>query len=379
MSQLTHAQFLALRRFPALDGLRAIAAVMVVFSHYGGHRWAPYAGWLGVHLFFVISGFLITTLALREEDRNGRVSVRNFWIRRIFRLMPVYYVVLGATVLLYFLRGEFFSARVDEVLPYYLTFNNEYIAAGHIFGHSWTLAIEQKFYIVWPVIAFALGAMPFGRRLSVAFGAIGLLVAAMVVPFYSWGTPSYIVILMGCVLAIAMHYRQGFAVVRHLTHPVAGFVFAIGLVALHLTAMSWLSAFGGDTVLILVYGACVFLLLPGLFAGGPLVSFLSLKPMRFVGERSYSLYLIQQFAAIVLMAAMPVFKVERTISAVAVTLVGLMIADLLYRWVEQPMIEVGRRLIARIGRPGGPRRDEPAPAAPEAARGEAPQLVPNTV
>ncbi|MFS8100810.1 acyltransferase [Lentzea alba] len=376
MTQLTHAQFLALRRFPALDGLRAIAAVMVVFSHYGGHKWAPYAGWLGVHLFFVISGFLITTLALREEDRNGRVSVRNFWIRRIFRLMPVYYVVLGATVLLYFLRGEFHTARVDEVLPYYLTFNNEYIAAGHIFGHSWTLAIEQKFYIVWPVIAFALGAMPFGRRLSVAFGAIGLLVAAMVVPFYSWGTPSYIVILMGCVLAIMMHYRRGFAVMKYLTHPAAGFLFMAGLVVMHFTAMEWLAAFGSDTALILVYGVCVFLLLPGIFNGGWLAKFLSLAPMRFIGERSYGLYLVQQLAAIVLMAVMPMFKVERTLSAIAVTIVSLMIADMLYRWVEQPMIEVGRKLINRISKP---KKRAPEPVREEPARDETPQLVPNTV
>src|SRR3954463_4667976 len=88
---ITHETYLATRRFDALDGVRAIAAVLVVVFHYGGPSWVRANGWIGVHLFFVLSGFLITTLALREEARNGRVSLAEFYIRRAFR----YYVILG--------------------------------------------------------------------------------------------------------------------------------------------------------------------------------------------------------------------------------------------------------------------------------------------
>ena len=89
MKSLTHADYLALRRFPALDGLRAIAAVLVVFFHYGGPDWLQ--GWAGVQMFFVLSGFLITTLMLREERGTGRVSLSEFYLRRAFRILPVYW------------------------------------------------------------------------------------------------------------------------------------------------------------------------------------------------------------------------------------------------------------------------------------------------
>jgi len=350
MSQLTHDGYLALRRFPALDGLRAVAAVMVVFHHYGGKTWYPVGGWLGVQLFFVLSGFLITTLALREESRRGRASVRNFYLRRIFRLMPVYYVVLGATALLYYWRDEWQVAALAEVLPYYATFNNEYIAYGHIFGHSWTLAIEQKFYLVWPLLAFAAGVVPLRRRLGVAFGAIALLVAAMTVPFYTYGTSSYIVILMGCVLAIVLHDPKGFALLRGLTRPWLGFVFLPLLIAVQLSSVWQVGRTGTDTSAVISYGLVMCLLLPSLLGGGPLVRFFSTKPMKFIGERSYSIYLVQQFAAMFVMATFPMFRIERTFTAFVVTAVAIMIADLLFRWVEQPMIEVGRKLVARLDR-----------------------------
>jgi peptidoglycan/LPS O-acetylase OafA/YrhL len=348
MSQLTHAGYLALRRFPALDGLRAVAAVMVVFEHFGGKTWHPVAGWLGVQLFFVLSGFLITTLALREESRKGRASVRNFYLRRVFRLMPVYYVVLGATALLYYWRDEWQLTAMAELLPYYATFNNEYIAYGHVFGHSWTLAIEQKFYLVWPLLAFAAGVVPMRRRLGIAFGAIALLVAAMTVPFYTYGTSSYIVILMGCALAIVLHDPKGFALLRGLTRPWLGFVFLPLLVLVHFSAYWQIGLTGADTSVVLSYGLVVCLLLPSVLGGGPLVRFFSTRPMSFIGERSYSLYLAQQLAAMVVAATFPMFRIERTFTAVVVTAVAIMIADLLFRWVEQPMIEVGRRVVARL-------------------------------
>src|SRR6187551_1792962 len=94
MTTPTHADYLAQRRFPGLDGLRAIAASMVVLFHFGGPDIVQ--GWIGVHLFFVLSGFLITTLLLREHDRAGRVALVDFYLRRAFRILPVYFLVLAA-------------------------------------------------------------------------------------------------------------------------------------------------------------------------------------------------------------------------------------------------------------------------------------------
>ena len=97
MKSLTHADYLALRRFPALDGLRAIAAVLVVFFHYGGPDWLQ--GWAGVQMFFVLSGFLITTLMLREERGTGRISLKEFYLRRSFRILPTCTTSLGSRTL----------------------------------------------------------------------------------------------------------------------------------------------------------------------------------------------------------------------------------------------------------------------------------------
>src|ERR1041384_6734577 len=145
MKLLTHADYLALRRFPALDGLRAIAAVLVVFFHYGGPD--RLQGWAGVQMFFVLSGFLITTLMLREERRNGRISLKEFYLRRGFRILPVYLVVLLVTAVASALYGTFTSNGIGPALKYFLTFSNEF-ADSSPYGQSWSLGIEQKFYLV---------------------------------------------------------------------------------------------------------------------------------------------------------------------------------------------------------------------------------------
>ena len=115
---MTHEQFLALKRFPALDGVRAIAALMVVFFHYGGPGFLQ--GWLGVQIFFVLSGFLITTLLLREQARDGRIDLREFYRRRAFRILPVYFVVLLVTAAGLLVAGQFGQNPLGRDFPLYL-------------------------------------------------------------------------------------------------------------------------------------------------------------------------------------------------------------------------------------------------------------------
>jgi peptidoglycan/LPS O-acetylase OafA/YrhL len=348
MSSLGHAEFRAMRRFPALDGLRAVAAVMVVFFHYAGPNWTWLVGWLGVNIFFALSGFLITTLLLREEQRGGRVSIANFYIRRAFRILPVYFMVLAIVVAITYLRGEYRSSGLPMLMPHYLTFTNEFIPPGMIYGQSWTLGIEQKFYLVWPLLAFGLGALMFGvRRLGLTLAMLTLIVVLS-----SVGVPvvSYSLILSGCLLAVVMHSARGFAVLRPLTHPLVGPV----AVALLLVAQSnfpdLVGYFGQEIWASVCYAAAVCMLLVSLMGRGPVTWLLSLRPMVFIGERSYSLYLVQGVAGLVVAASIPVFAVHRTITAIVVTIVSLLMADLLYRWLELPMINVGKWLIAHRGR-----------------------------
>jgi peptidoglycan/LPS O-acetylase OafA/YrhL len=357
---MTHEQYLATKRFPALDGLRAIAALLVVVYHYGGPNWAMANGWIGVHLFFVLSGFLITTLALREEDRNGKISLADFYIRRAFRILPVYFAVLGIVVAFTYLRGKYSASGLSDAMPYFLTFTNEFAATAP-FGQSWTLGIEQKFYLVWPFLAFGIAALSFPKRLGLAIGLIALMIALIPVMPYAG---AYSPIIIGCALAIGLHYRKGFAVLRVFTHPIAGFVLLTALVVVQ-THVTDIEAFlqDGGTVGGTTYAVLVALFIISLIPRGPIAWLFSTPPMRFIGERSYSVYLLQGVAASVVALSIPQLGVHRTLTALVVTVVALIVSDVLYRWVEVPMIDVGRKVVAwRKTRADG--RDKPEQANP---------------
>ncbi|WP_394616121.1 acyltransferase family protein [Lentzea sp. JNUCC 0626] len=351
MSSLTHADYLALRRFPALDGLRAIAAVLVVFFHYGGPDWLQ--GWAGVQMFFVLSGFLITTLMLREERRSGRISLSEFYLRRAFRILPVYFVILLVTVVASLLYGTFVSNGIGPALKHFLTFTNEFADASP-YGQSWSLGIEQKFYLVWPLVAIALGTVVLRRRAGAA--ALGMLLALVLVNFTTAhsnpGWPlHYFSILTGVVLAIALHSPRGFALLRPLTNPIAQLIVSCGFVAVHLGVkpmsgfLDGINGIPGHVLVIPVYALATAVLLTAMIAPGPMTAFLSTKPMQFVGERSYSLYLVQTIAATIVWFFWP--ALSGLGQSFVVTGVGLALASVLYATVEIPMINLGRRVITR--------------------------------
>ncbi|MGI5505247.1 acyltransferase family protein [Lentzea sp. CA-135723] len=351
MSSLTHADYLALRRFPALDGLRAIAAVLVVFFHYGGPDWLQ--GWAGVQMFFVLSGFLITTLMLREERRSGRISLSEFYLRRAFRILPVYFVVLLVTVVASLLYGTFTSNGTGPALRYFLTFTNEFAGASP-YGQSWSLGIEQKFYLVWPLVAIALGTVVLRRRAGAA--ALGMLLALVLVNFTTAhsnpGWPlHYFSILTGVVLAIALHSPRGFALLRPLTNPVAQVIVSIGFAAVHLGVkpmsgfLDGIGGIPGHVLVIPVYALATAVLLTAMVTPGPMTTFLATKPMQFVGERSYSLYLVQTIAATIAWFFWP--ALSGLGQSFVVTAFGLALASVLHATVEIPMINLGRRVITR--------------------------------
>lgn len=361
---------MAMRRFPALDGLRAIAALMVVFYHYAGEKWDWLEGWIGVDIFFVLSGFLITTLALREEDKTGRVSLRKFYVRRIFRILPVYFVVLGCVVALAWARREYFQVGLDRALRYYTTFTNEYTTAwGAPFGQSWTLGIEQKFYLVWPPVAFTFVALVVRSRSATVKTVARLAVSAALIVAAVEYVPggygaNYGAIVLGGALAFVLHHRIGYRLLQPLTTPVAGVVLAAAFIALHLSIPVDAKFPGARPGFTLLYAGAVALLLPSLIAPGPGRWLLSRPVMTFIGERSYSVYLVQGIAALAVGAIVPVLAIPRTASAIVVCLVALFMAHLLYRYVEIPMIGRGRWIISLWDKPDRPAQEvkPPSPA-----------------
>lgn len=332
---MTHADFLALKRFPALDGLRAVAALMVVFFHYGGPGWLQ--GWLGVQIFFVLSGFLITTLLLREHARNGRISLVRFYRRRALRILPVYFVVLLVTAAGLLVAGQLRTDPLGREFGLYLTFLNEF-GHGGAYGQSWSLGVEQKFYLVWPLLAFVL--LPRWRP----WVTVGLMTLALaVVPFTVSSDPKgwpvhYFTVLAGCALALLMNNRRGFALVKPLMTPWVALLF----VGVHLAVPYISGALGGAipgfVAVVPIYAVSVGLMLPSLLAPGLPQRVLSARPVVWLGERSYSIYLVQSAAhSVVLLSG-----ASGLVMAVSTAIVAIGLADVCHRFVELPMIERGR-------------------------------------
>ncbi len=172
---------------PGLDGLRALAVVAVLLYH-AGLPWIP-GGFLGVEVFFVLSGYLITALLLAEWRARGYVSLRAFWLRRARRLLPALYLLIFATLAfaVFFLPGEVVGLRADAlaafgyVTNWYLVLGQEsyFEAVGRpsLLKHLWSLAVEEQFYLFWPLVfwvGISFGATRWRRRrlLLVALGGL---------------------------------------------------------------------------------------------------------------------------------------------------------------------------------------------------------------
>ena len=203
--------FAGTRYFLSLDGLRALCVTLVMFNHVHVHI-PPYMHpSLGVYVFFVLSGFLITTLLLREYQKTGRISLKGFYTRRFFRIVPVYLftILLYAAVLLR-LHDPIRSVQFKEALPWLLTFMEEFKPndAGHVLGHAWTLGIEEKFYLFWPLLVIWL--RPFRGRKAIVLAALGIGILCLPGRFDA----SYGGLYIGALIAIALSPQAQWPILR---------------------------------------------------------------------------------------------------------------------------------------------------------------------
>ncbi len=346
----THPAYLARGYFPALDGLRAVSIALVVLWHATETK---YFGWLhgyhGVTIFFVLSGFLITTLLLREEDRHGSVSFRGFYIRRVFRILPLYYLVLAVyTVLILVVRLQ--PDRVEafrHALPYYAFYFSEFPHYARFrapFDLSWSLGIEEKFYLLWPALAFGVMRLLRSRLLS----ATGLLLVTLLLPG-DWGATVFLrpygLILVGCVAAIVMHAPDGYRALQWLGRWQLPLL--VGLCAACVAV--------GDPWLPVAYeplvalGTVLLLIATLVQPDGWVVRALSWRPLVRIGGVSYGIYLIHQLGLNAMERVIPSSwgiwgGALLALTGGAVAVGG---ALLLSRVVEAPLIRLGRRLAAR--------------------------------
>jgi peptidoglycan/LPS O-acetylase OafA/YrhL len=355
----TYQRWRETRFFPGLEGLRAVAALMVVLHHTRSHwLWGWLEGWNGVTLFFVLSGFLITTLALREEETAGRLRWRAFFVRRVFRIVPVYVVSFFLYAFLMFFAGVGAAHRDSFVraVPWYLSPFPEFpfFSRTHIvFSLAWSLGIEEKFYLLWPLVAFVLLRRRARGRIGLALALALVLQLPIAVSSSGRALAPYTAILIGCLLAFALQNRASFARLRPLGST-TGLVAALAAVALA-TAVThlWNPTAAGFRV------ASPYYYLPYSLAAALLVCALALnasgsglfrsRPLRFVGRVSYPLYLTHPIGlAFAAKAVHPGGLATELVYLALGLALSLALAYGIHRVVEQPLIRTGKRLAARV-------------------------------
>ncbi len=369
-----------MRRFPALDGLRAISILLVLVWHVNASLWSGLHGGLGVTIFFVISGFLITTLCLREEATFGRVSLSAFYARRAFRILPLYYLVLAGYVVVYLgLNWNGHENRLTPALPYYLSYMNDFapLRGNTPFAQSWSLGVEEKFYLLWPALAFVVLIVWPRFRIPIAAGLA--LAPFVLLPFHvlPW-LHHYSSIMVGCLLALLLHDERGYRRLRHLASPRGAAIALAVLVALHVALPA------GDTVHY-AYPFAVAAVMVSLVLGRmPWSTLLAHRSMRFLGILAYGVYLVHLIVINVLVAGLrhlgftfgdayePLGGWLPSLALLALAAIASFgIALMLNRTVEAPMIAVGRKVSARFS--GG--REAPRPERVVVGRGPAGEVA----
>lgn len=288
---------------PELDGLRAVA-ILVVLAFHLEFPWFS-LGWAGVPLFFVLSGFLITGILM--DARGAPNYLRNFYVRRAFRIFPIYYLTLFAVAAAAIAMGQ----RIDS-LPFYLLYTQNYLLGATnfnpqfpvAFNHSWSLAIEEQFYLAWPFAVMWLGRR---KLLALAGSMFGIGLAARAGLLAATGNPALMdaslpgqldALSAGAGLAILL--RSGVDI-RALSRKAALVMVVSGSLLLVMVSRNGLDSYWHpDTwatqpqnlptlsLLALFFAALVALAL----AGAPLLSrLLAWNPLRHVGKISYGIYM----------------------------------------------------------------------------------------
>jgi peptidoglycan/LPS O-acetylase OafA/YrhL len=354
-------------RVTGLDGVRAVAVLLVMLFHLSPG--AVVGGFIGVDLFFVVSGFLITSLLLREHAANGRIALGAFWRRRARRLLPA----LGVLLLVccsaaYAVGGDVLIGLGQQVLGA-VTFSSNwlFLAASsnyfdstvpELFRNLWSLAVEEQFYLIWPLLlVLVLVRVPRWVRIA---GAAALAVGSAVWMAVLWAPEAATRVYYGTdthFFGLALGATLAFAATRWPTtalewpRAVRGLLGAAGPVALAgIVAIGFVMnedaqiTFQGGLAVVSLLSAIVIATL--LVPGTPLASVLNWRPLRWIGERSYGLYLWHWPVFILVVAALPSWTRDGAMGwllggiALAITVAA---AALSYAFVEQPIRRNGFR------------------------------------
>ena len=336
------------RQIPTITGIRAVSVALVVLYH-SKILWIP--GGLGVLMFFVISGFLITWLLLKEDQFRGDICLKQFYVRRVLRICPAYYIYIVVLVCLLSVLNKHVNWPQTRASLLYVT--NYYQA---IYGdpntglsHTWSLGIEEQFYLIWPILFLKLRRRP--KLLTQT--AIALIVGVWVYRcllkfvFHVWQGYFYEAfdtrmdhLLIGCLLAILL-FHHGAATVWTLFcgRPMVTVITVLCLAVSVLAESKWQDLYR-DTWGFAINPLLCGLLIPQLISlrSAVLVRWLEFTPIRYVGSISYSIYLYQQIVLEPVRHLLKALPDALQIAASIAVLIG--IASCSYWLIEKPFLRL---------------------------------------
>lgn len=344
---------------PGLDGLRALA-VLAVIAYHLGLSFAP-GGLLGVDVFFVLSGYLITDILIAQWRADGRMDLKDFWLRRARRLLPGLYVMLVAVVawVMIMAPSQLAALRAATVAAF-LYVSNWWLIFHHVsyfaqfgppspLGHLWSLAVEEQFYLLWPLL-LVLGLRFVRRRgwlltlIVAAAAASSLLMAFLYQPggnpnrvYYGTDTRAFS-LLIGAALALVWASRtlhKELTKGKRMALDLCGLVALVVVIGMIITTNEYQPfLYQGGMVMVSLASAVVVAVLA--HPASKLAWLFGKQPLRFLGVRSYGIYLWHYPIIVLTTPSVDTggFDVQRAVLQVAAS---ILLADLSWRFVEMPI------------------------------------------
>jgi peptidoglycan/LPS O-acetylase OafA/YrhL len=334
MYESEYLKFKSCQRFASLDGLRAVSVIAVVWHHTAaknGSGISALIGPQGVQLFFAISGFLITTLLVRETERYGKIDFRAFYIRRTLRIFPLYFAtlalyVLATTVLEKDLavKQAFFSN-----LLYFATFTtNIFVVLTErvIFYFSWSVAAEEQYYLLWPLILL-LFIKPSRAAAFLSFLIFACVLGQLANNKIAMAVP--LPIMIGSLLAICLNNKKIFSifyvVIGNIFTPIIFISIFFLLLHIELPHVSLISL-----TLVGLVGSCV------IREDNVVSGILKLEPISYIGSVSYGIYMLHMLCKNSVMKLFTYLPIEKsTILVFALTLIfSMVVASVSFKYYE---------------------------------------------
>ena len=347
----------SIRHIPSLDGLRAFSFLLVFVAHAGLERFVP--GGFGVTIFFFLSGFLITTLLRAEFEKNAKISIRHFWLRRTLRILPPFYLVLIVSILVSLLIDPPGTLSPPAVTAQALQFTNYWIV-GHGYegqpagtGVYWSLAVEEHFYLVFPWLFIGIQKLRFTARSQALFLWTLCFFVLLWRTYLVFGCHVSIIrtylatdtrvdsILFGCALAVwnnpvldevSLRERRW----RYWYVPMAALVLVFCLVVRGDNFRETLRYSLQGAALTVLFVAAIR------YHRWMIFAWLNKPVVAYIGLLSYSLYLLHLAVLLRVASAMP--RVNPLVQGVLALVISIALSSLIYVTIEKPCAHLRKKL-----------------------------------